>query len=175
MAAANKFTATASITVASKKERKRGTQGSRFKPPEFVHIPSLKVQTWIRPDDGTILVNLSDPLNKKYFGEEPYKSVDTEIQCQIRLADLVLDECLNEIVSLAWGKTLQRRFPDNPEVDIRRYVAEKKFEIGPLVHSCFVKVQPKDQSVENEPAHTQLEDHKEELTRKLFDGQKQLF
>jgi atypical dual specificity phosphatase len=105
-----------------------------------MHIPNLKVQTWIRPTDGTILINLSDPVNEKYFGDEPYKNADAKLHCQIRLAELVLDECLNEIVTNAWGRTLPRRFPDNPEVDIRLYVAEKKFEIGQIVHNHFVTI-----------------------------------
>lgn len=133
------YTALASATVVSKKERDSPRKkGGRFKPPKFIEIPNLKVQTWLRTNDGTILVNLLDPTNKEYFGDDPYKAADENPYCQARLADLVLDECLNEIVSNAWGKSLPRRFPNNPEVDIRRYVAEKKFEIGPKVHQYFV-------------------------------------
>jgi len=141
----NEYTASALVSVASKKDRKIDEQGGKFKPPEFIHIPNLKVQTWIRQTDGTVLINLSDPVNKEYFGDDPCRNVDTKIHCQTRLADLVLDECLNEIVSNAWGRTLPRRFPDNPEVDIRLYIAEKKFEIGPIVHGFFVLVENEEQ------------------------------
>lgn len=139
-ATTNGLKAIASAIVVSKKEKKPPTDhGGRFNPPKFVDIPNLKVQTWLRPKDGTILVNMLDPVNKAYFGKYPYLAVDEKTHCQVRLADLVLDECLNEIVSNAWGRSLPRRFPDNPEVDIRRYVAQMKFEIGPAIHKYFVK------------------------------------
>ena len=144
-ASVNSFTAAATVLVASKRETNIKEQGGKFKPPEFIPIGSLRVQTFIREMDGTILINMLDPLNRKYFGDDPYKSVETNIHCQIRLADLVLDECLYEIVSKAWGKTLPRRFPDNPEVDIRLYVAEKKFEMGQLFHDQFVTLRQAEQ------------------------------
>lgn len=138
-ATSGSHTAIASAIVVSKKKRDPPTEhGGRFKPPKFTDIPNLKVQTWLRTNDGTILINLLDPTNKEYFGDYPYKAADVNPYCQARLADLVLDECLNEIVSNAWGKSLPRRFPNNPEVDIRRYVAEMKFEFGPQVHKYFV-------------------------------------
>jgi len=84
---------------------------------------------------------LLDPVNKAYFGDDPCGAVDTKLHCQLRLADLVLDECLTEIVSNAWGRSLPRRFPNNPEVDIRLYVAEKKFEIGRQIHRHFVTIE----------------------------------
>lgn len=140
-AVANEYRAMASVMVISKDEQKRRREhGGRFKPPEFMEIPKLKVQTWLRQVDGTILINLLDPVNKAYFGDDPHKAVDTKLHCQARLADLVLDECLNEIVSNAWGRSLPRRFPNNPEVDIRLYVAEKKFEIGSQIHKHFVTI-----------------------------------
>ncbi|MDH5795566.1 MAG: hypothetical protein OEZ24_05600, partial [Candidatus Bathyarchaeota archaeon] len=95
------------------------------------------------PTDGTILINLLDPVNKAYFGDDPHAAVEANLHCQLRLADLVLDECLNEIVSHAWGRSLPRRFPNNPEVDIRLYAAEKKFEIGYQVHKYFVTTESK--------------------------------
>lgn len=141
-AVAKEYRATASVMVVSKdEERKRIEHGGRFRPPEFMEIPNLKVQTWLRPTDGTILINLLDPVNKAYFGDDPHTAVETKLHCQLRLADLVLDECLNEIVSHAWGRSLPRRFPNNPEVDIRLYVAEKKFEIGFQVHKHFVTIE----------------------------------
>jgi|GEM_PF-1769226 atypical dual specificity phosphatase len=156
----NDVTATASVSVVSKKDRKLRERGSKFKPPEFMHIPTLKVQTWIRPDDGTILINLSDPVNKGYFGndiESAYSNCETKLHCQMRLADLVLDECLNEIVSNAWGRTLTRRFPDNPEVDIRLYVAEKKFEMGQMVHAGFVVTRHEEPHTENKAIQEETE------------------
>ena len=143
-AVAKEYKATASVIIASKdKEKSRTEHGGRFRPPEFMEIPNLKVQTWLRPTDGTILINLLDPVNKAYFGDDPHAAVEANLHCQLRLADLVLDECLNEIVSHAWGRSLPRRFPNNPEVDIRLYAAEKKFEIGYQVHKYFVTTESK--------------------------------
>jgi len=123
-------------------------QGSIFKPPRFDKIPILKVQTWLNPADGTILVNILDPLNSVYFGSEPesarlsVEGSNAKLHCQIRLADLVLDECLNKIVTDAWTKgTIEKRHPNNPEIDIRHYVAEWKYKYGKRIHEHFVTVQ----------------------------------
>jgi hypothetical protein len=148
IANANEFQAMASAVVRSKREGREPEHGGRFRSPDFKEIPNLKVQTLLRPNDGTILVNMLDPVNKIYFGDDPHNAAETKYYCQTRLADLVLDECLYEIVSKAWGVTLPRRFPNNPEIDIRRYIAEKKFELGPVVHAAFVTIKPSEQSPE---------------------------
>jgi len=121
-------------------------EGGRFKPPRFEAIPNLKVQTWIK-SDGTILINTLDPLNSVYFGKEkPEDTVDVlspnaKRHCQVRLADLVLDECLNQIVTDAWSKgTIEKRHPNNPELDIRQYVSEWKYNYGMEVHKHFVTI-----------------------------------
>jgi len=120
-------------------------EGGRFKPPMFMPIPNLKVQTWLRPSDGTILVNTLDPLNIEYFGNNPVESVQgitAKRHCQVRLADLVLDECMNQIVTDAWSKnTIEKRHPNNPELDIRMYIAEWKYDYGKDIHKHFVTVQ----------------------------------
>ena len=131
------FSAQAFVRVV---EKKKGAppppRGMRFKRPVFEDIPR-KLQTTMR-SDGTVVINMADELNKRYFGTDPHHAVESELQCQVRLAELVLDECLNEIVTKAWGRTLRQRFPDDPATDIRMYVAQKKFEIGPLFHDAFV-------------------------------------
>lgn len=79
------------------------------------------------------------PLNERYFGREPYLAVEEHGYCQVRLADLVLNECLQMMVTNALDTgRLDRRFPNNPEIDVRTYVDEKKFDIGPQIHSLFV-------------------------------------
>jgi hypothetical protein len=127
-------------------------EGGRFKPPIFVPIPNLKVQTWLRPSDGTILVNTLDPLNIEYFGDTPVESVQgstAKRHCQVRLADLVLDECMNQIVTDAWSKnTIEKRHPNNPELDIRMYIAEWKYDYGKDIHKHFVTVQEESPSSE---------------------------
>ena len=98
-AASHGYTVVASAIMVSKRDRDpRKEHGGRFKPPEFKEIPNLKVQTWLRTNDGTILTNLLDPINKEHFGDNPYEAVNSNPYCQARLADLILDERLNEIV-----------------------------------------------------------------------------
>jgi len=132
------------VIVKKTEEHETPKEGGRFKPPTFEPIPNLKVQTWLR-SDGTILVNTLDPLNKEYFGDNPVESVQgltAKRHCQIRLADLVLDECLNQIVTDAWSKnTIEKRHPNNPELDIRMHIAEWKYEYGQEIHKHFVTVQ----------------------------------
>lgn len=128
-------------------EKKKGPppppRGMRFKQPVFEKIPR-RLQTTMR-SDGTVVINMADELNKRYFGDYPHQAVESELHCQVRLADLVLDECLNEIVTKAWGRTLPQRFLDDPATDIRMYVAQKKFEIGPSFHDAFVTLHERPQ------------------------------
>jgi hypothetical protein len=145
VASSGSYSDKASVEIIKRsKEPETPKEGGRFKPPIFEPIPNLKVQTWLR-SDGTILINTLDPLNKAYFGDNPVESVQgptAKRHCQIRLADLVLDECLNQIVTDAWSKnTIEKRHPNNPEMDIRMYIAEWKYEYGQEIHKHFVTVQ----------------------------------
>lgn len=146
VASSGSYSDKASIEVVKKsEERETPKEGGRFKPPVFERIPNLKVQTWLRSSDGTVLINTLDPLNRAYFGDDPVESVqgvNAKRHCQIRLADLVLDECLNQIVTDGWSKnTIEKRHPNNPELDIRMYIAEWKYEFGQEIHKYFVTVQ----------------------------------
>ncbi len=129
--------AQANLRVVRKEKRKAPPErGRRFKEPVFERI-GLSVPAIMRPD-GTIVINMKDKVNERYFGEQPYVSVEESPHAQVRLADLVLDECLNEIVTTAYGRSLPVRFPNEPATDIRMHVAQLKFEIGPDFHSTFV-------------------------------------
>lgn len=130
------FVAGTSVTVVKRDKPDRGKQGLfrdyRFQPLE------RKVQTQWLPE-GYILINTKDPVNARYFGEDPGAVVEKNAHCQVRLADLILNECLQIMVSQALeAGRLDRRFPDNPEIDVRNYVDEKKFEIGAAIHEKFV-------------------------------------
>ena len=133
------FTARAFVRVADKKEKEPPEQGTRFKEPVFqkIHLPTPSI---MRPD-GTVVINMNDEVNARYFGDNPLSAVDRYVHCQTRLADLVLDECLTEIVTKGFGRTseLEVRFPNDPAVDIRSHVARLKFVYGPVFHSAFVK------------------------------------
>ena len=90
------------------------------------------------PSAGCLPVS-ANPANQRYFGTDPYKAIEESIHCQVRLADLVLIECLQIMVSRALDEgKLEHRFPNNPEFDVRNYADEKKFEIGLEIHSLFV-------------------------------------
>ncbi|UCE04487.1 MAG: ATP-binding protein [bacterium] len=122
----------------SKREKPK-KKGDMFREPVFEEIPQLKRQSFLNLNEGTIIINTADELNKRYFGvDDPWARIESEVHCQTRLADLVLDECLYYIVSKAWGISLEKRFPNDPATDIREYVMNKKFEIGPTFHAIFV-------------------------------------
>jgi hypothetical protein len=120
-----------------RRDREDGGRGGIFKDYRFAPLVR-KVQSQFDPQ-GFILINTNDPVNARYFGVEPYRAVEQHAHCQVRLADLILNECLQMMVSeaLESGK-LDRRFPNNPEIDVRNYVDEKKFEIGPQIHNLLV-------------------------------------
>jgi hypothetical protein len=124
------------VSVVKRDKIERGKQGLfkgyRFQPLE------RKVQTlWLT--EGYILINTKDPVNERYFGDDPGTAVEENAYCQVRLADLILNECLQIMVAQALdGGRLDRRFPNNPEIDVRNYVDEKKFEIGAMIHEKFV-------------------------------------
>lgn len=124
------------VSVVRREKQPQGMQGL-FKDYEFRPL-ELKVQSWY-DGEGLIFINTKDPVNQRYFGTEPYKAVTENAHCQVRLADLILNECLQIMASYAYheGK-LERRFPDYPENDIRYYVDTQKFEIGIEIHNWFV-------------------------------------
>lgn len=140
-ATSGQFSCSALAKVVSKSEEDhRNPRGGKFKPPKFENIP-LPVQTWTE-EDGTIAINLMDPLNKQYFGTsaaEAVAAVEKDPMCQVRFADLVVDEALAQIISPAYQKgAIPRRIPNDPATDIRRWVSEYKFKHAPRIHREFV-------------------------------------
>ena len=137
-ASALSYATSAKVSVV-KRERKNGGEQGVFKDYEFAPL-DRKVQTLFDRQGGLILVNTRDPVNTRYFGDEPYAAVEKYPHCQVRLADLILNECLQMMVTRALDDgRLDRRFPNNPEIDVWNYVNEKKFEIGAEIHAQFAK------------------------------------
>lgn len=135
-ASSTSYVAGTAVSVV-KRERQEKSMGGIFQGYNFVPL-GRKIQAQFDPQ-GWILINTKDPVNQRYFGSDPFRSVEESAHCQVRLADLILNECLQMMVSeaLQEGK-LDRRFPDNPEIDLRNYVDEKKFDIGPQIHALIV-------------------------------------
>jgi hypothetical protein len=124
------------VSVVKREKKDRGAAGI-FQGYNFVPL-ERKIQSQFDPL-GWILINTKDPVNQRYFGADPFRALEENAHCQVRLADLVLNECLQMMVSEALqDDKLDRRFPDNPEIDLRNYVDEKKFEIGPQIHALIV-------------------------------------
>jgi len=130
------YVAGTQVSVVKREKPDRGKQGL-FKDYKFYPL-ERKVQTQLVPE-GYILINTKDPVNARYFGDDPGKAVEEDAHCQVRLADLILNECLQFMVSQALDSgRLEQRFLNRPQDDIRSYVEEKKFEIGPEIHDKFV-------------------------------------
>jgi hypothetical protein len=135
-ASQGEYVAGANVSVVKRQRAERGKHGL-FKDYKFQPL-ERKVQTQWLPD-GYVLINTKDPVNARYFGDDPGRAVEENPHCQVRLADLILNECLQILVSQALDSgRLDRRFPNNPEIDVRNYVDEKKFEIGAEIHDRFV-------------------------------------
>ncbi len=131
------YTAGTKVSVVKREPPDKGRGGGLFKDYKFEPL-ERKIQTHYT-QDGYIIINTKDPVNARYFGDDPHNAVETYTHCQVRLADLILNECLQVMVSRAYNDSrLDIRFPDNPEIDIRSYVDEKKFEIGPTIHAKIV-------------------------------------
>lgn len=130
------YTAGTRVSIRRREQQER-SGGGIFQGYNFVSL-ERKVQTLFDPQ-GWILINTKDPVNMRYFGGDPFRAVEENAHCQVRLADLILNECLQMLVAeaLQEGK-LDRRFPNNPEIDVQNYVAEKRFEIGPQIHALIV-------------------------------------
>jgi hypothetical protein len=136
-ASSGSYVAGTNVSVV-KREREDGATGGIFKDWRFAPT-ERKIQSWFDPD-GFIAINTKDPVNQRYFGTDPNRALEEHAYCQLRLADLILNECLQMMVSQALQEgSLDRRFPDNPDIDVRIYVDEKKFDIGPQIHALIVK------------------------------------
>jgi hypothetical protein len=93
---------------------------------------------------GKLVVNARHPVNRQVFGPsfDTFKErIDEVTEAQIRLAEVVLDECIYHIAAMKHLKggrhalTLGR----DPITDIRNFIEERKFRIGPKIFRHFVK------------------------------------
>lgn len=136
------YVADVRIEVTNKQEDKEHGAHGLFKGCEFASHENLKAQSVFNEDTGMIIVNLADPVNERYFSNNAdgaTKAVEEKAHCQVRLADLILNECLQHMIARAYAKgTLVRKYYDDPVQDIRRYADENRFDIGLRFHNLFV-------------------------------------
>ena len=133
-------TADASIQIVSKAEPPKPPTG-KFAGWDYQPL-EVPFQTFYDSDTGRIIINAVHPLNRSVFGPskpEAEKRVEKLPHCQTALAELILDECLTATLFKAYRENkLDRRYEDDPFNDIRRYIAEKKQEIGLEIYRLFV-------------------------------------
>lgn len=139
---------TAFIRVDKKKPPKPRAKTGKFRGWRFESMPGWKAQTSYDSDPesdtyGYILVNTEHPINKKYFGDEPEtrkSAVEKLPHCQVYLAELILNQCLDVMIVEAYEKNdIERRYSENPHLDIVSYISEKKYELGPVIHTYIVR------------------------------------
>ncbi len=89
------------------------------------------------PTQGYILINPTNAINSRYFGENPTKNdIEKSTTSQLYLAELILTEFLNVTIPEALQSgTLTRRFGD---YDVLGYIQQKKHEYGQSIYNCFV-------------------------------------
>lgn len=128
----------AKIVVEAKKPNESGKHGL-FKDYKFEEL-QVKAQSMFNEDTGFIIINVADPVNERYFTRHPTREIiQDQKHCLVRLADLILNECLQHMVARAYiSGNLEIKFPNNPNEDIRRYMDEKRFQIGLQFHNLFV-------------------------------------
>mgnify|MGYP001567013076 CR=1 FL=1 len=91
------------------------------------------------PTQGFILINSNHPINRYYFGDNPQKKdIEQSREANLYLAELFLNESLGAMIQEAYQKGV---IPQNygPATDIPIYIAQKKFEIGPIIYNHLVK------------------------------------
>ncbi|MBI2041787.1 MAG: hypothetical protein HYT20_02055, partial [Candidatus Nealsonbacteria bacterium] len=91
------------------------------------------------PTQGFILINSNHPINRYYFGDNPQKKdIEQSHEANLYLAELFLNESLGAMIQEAYQKGV---IPQNygPATDIPVYIAQKKFEIGPIIYNHLVK------------------------------------
>lgn len=125
------------VDVKEKETQDRGKQGL-FKDYKFEELDT-PAQTMINEDTGYIIINVAEPVNERYFTRHPTKEIiQDQKHCSVRLADLILNECLQHMVARAYQQAkLPVRF-NNPFDDIRRYMDEERSKIGLQFHNLFV-------------------------------------
>ena len=134
--------AVAYVKIISKRQEQERRQGGMFKGYKFA-LMDRKIQA-VLDTEGYVVVNLGDPANRFHFGRDvtmATRMLEERTSSQTMLAELILEECLQRAVALAYqnGK-LRIRFPQDPTTDIRNYVAQTRFDLDGEIHRLFVRL-----------------------------------
>lgn len=132
------LTVPATIKIISKRPTPPPKHGGKFSGEWRYEELARDIRTEYDAANGDILINKNHPVNKKYFGRSAKKSFEKYTHCQIYLAELILDECLNVAVVEAYyrGKLPTRL---DAATDIKNYIEEHRFNMGIDIHKYFVK------------------------------------
>jgi hypothetical protein len=127
------------------------------------------------PTQGYILINPYHPINRYYFGDNPQKKdIESSNKSQLYLAELILNESLGAIVPEAYKKgMISANY--GPEYDIPVYIAQKKFDLGPLIYGYFVEEKSKRETIiENQKLNIEQENVLEKHFGELNDRQRKI-
>jgi len=92
---------------------------------------------------GMLVVNSRHPINQKVFGHDRdnfSRNIESETNAQMRLAEVVLDECIFHIAATKYSKGGEYGLDlgRDPITDIRNFIETQKFKIGPKIFQHFV-------------------------------------
>lgn len=118
--------------------------GGVFKKVEYDDLPGAMAKTAseFEPSTGAIIVNRLHPINRAAFGptHESFKSsVDKTSSAQLRLAEVIVDQCLFHTLAVAYQNSQVSLPSDDVISAIRRKIEEFKFEHAESVYREFVE------------------------------------
>jgi hypothetical protein len=100
-------------------------------------------QAYFEKETGLVVLNSNHPVNRQYLGTdkpEAHRAVEAFSHCQMLLATMILEVCLWYTYSEAHrNNRIELRDPNNPWIDIQRYIEESKFKLGKDFLSKFLR------------------------------------
>lgn len=130
------------IYVSEKNQRPpQGKDAGIFRGWKFGDMPEQNQKALARygEDEGFIVINRKNPINKIYFGDNPVRcDIDKSVIMQLYIAELILDEFLNLSVAEAYNKGNLGQQTDDPHTDISKHIEMEKLKIGPMIYDMFV-------------------------------------
>lgn len=124
-------------------EETRTPPGGVFKDIQYKDLPAgmAKSASELDPMTGTIIVNRLHVVNRSAFGTDQKsfgKAVDESAVAQMRLAEVVVDQCLYYMLAVGYQNAEIKLDQDDPIGNLRRQLEQYKFEISEEVFRHFV-------------------------------------